>query len=108
VVQLKLKLADFTLITRRTTLPEPTDDGQALYRSALALLDRYDLRRPVRLTGVSGQEIRATPPQLSLLTAPPTRSERLNAALDRIADRFGGKAVVPADLAAGGESDEGG
>jgi DNA polymerase IV len=99
VVQLKIKLADFTLVTRRTTLLEATDDGQALYRAALALLDRYDLRRPVRLTGVSGQQLVATSPQLALLAAPRTRSQRLNAALDRIADRFGGQAVVPADLA---------
>jgi len=34
VVQLKLKLADFTLLTRQTTLHEPTDDGQAIYRAA--------------------------------------------------------------------------
>ena len=31
-VQLKLKRADFTLVTRRATLDEPTDDGQVLYR----------------------------------------------------------------------------
>jgi DNA polymerase-4 len=107
VVQLKIKLADFTLVTRRATLPEPSDDGQTLYRAALDLLDRYDLRRPVRLTGVSGQEIRMTSPQLALLPAPPTRSERLNAALDRIADRYGGHAVVPADLAAAPDPDDG-
>ena len=38
--QLKLKLADFTLLTRQTTLHEPTDDGQAIYRAASALLVR--------------------------------------------------------------------
>jgi DNA polymerase-4 len=106
VVQLKLKLSDFTLVTRRTTLPEPTDDGQALYRAALVLLDRYDLRRPVRLTGVSGQQLRLTSPQLDLMAPPPTRSERLNAALDRITDRFGGQAIVPADLAGASDPDE--
>ena len=31
-VQLKLKRADFTLVTRRATLDEATDDGQVLYR----------------------------------------------------------------------------
>jgi DNA polymerase-4 len=107
VIQLKIKLADFTLVTRRVTLPEPTDDGQTLYRSALALLEHYDLRRPVRLTGVSAQDLSATPAQLSLLAAPPTRSQRLNAALDRIADRFGGGAVVPADLAGDDDPDGG-
>jgi DNA polymerase-4 len=103
VVQLKIKLADFTLVTRRATLDEPTDDGQALYREALALLERYHLPRPVRLTGVSGQELVSASAQLSLLPPPPTRADRLNAALDQIADRFGRQAVLPADLAARGD-----
>ena len=38
VVQLKLKFADFTLITRRATLDQATDDGQTLYRAAAELL----------------------------------------------------------------------
>ena len=57
VAQLKIKLADFTLMTRRTTLGEPTDDGQALYRAAAALLERVPLPLRVRLTGVSAQQI---------------------------------------------------
>jgi DNA polymerase-4 len=106
VVQLKIKLADFTLITRRATLPDPTDDGQTLYRIAQDLLARTDVRRPVRLTGVSAQDLSAAAAQLSLLPAPPTRSQRLNAALDRIADRFGGRAVIPADLTRDDAADE--
>jgi len=45
VVQLKLKLADFTLLTRQTTLHEPTDDGQAIYRAASTLLLAEKLNR---------------------------------------------------------------
>ena len=100
VLQLKLKLADFTLVTRRTTLPEPTDDGQTLYRAALALLGRFDLRQRVRLTGVSAQELPLPAAQLPLLAEAPTRTDRLNAALDRIAEKFGGAAVLPADVTA--------
>jgi DNA polymerase-4 len=100
VIQLKLKLSDFTLVTRRTTLPEPTDDGQTLYRAAATLLERHDLRQRVRLTGVSAQELLAPAAQLPLLAETPTRTDRLNAALDRIADKFGGTAVLPADVAA--------
>jgi len=98
VVQLKLKLADFTLLTRRTTLPEPTDDGQTIYRAAALLLARTPLARRVRLTGVSAQELLAADAQLGLFVPAPTRATRLNAALDRIADRFGGAAVTTADL----------
>jgi DNA polymerase-4 len=99
VVQLKLKLSDFTLLTRQSTLDEPSDDGQALYRAALALLDRTPLTNGVRLTGVSGQELVAPAPQLALFTPQASRADRLNAALDRIADKYGGDAVVPADIA---------
>ena len=105
VVQLKLKLADFTLVTRRTTLPEPSDDGQTLYRAALALLARYDLRQRVRLTGVSAQELLAPGAQLALIAPAPSRADRLNAALDRIADKFGSGAVLPADVAAASDDD---
>jgi DNA polymerase-4 len=105
VVQLKIKLADFTLVTRRTTLPEPSDDGQTLYRTALELLARYDLRQRVRLTGVSAQELVEPGAQLDLIADAPTRTDRLNAALDRIAEKFGGGAVLPADVAAASEEE---
>jgi DNA polymerase-4 len=36
---------------------------------------------------------------MGLFAAPPSRATRLNAALDRIADRFGGTAVSTADVA---------
>ncbi|QSQ27912.1 DNA polymerase IV [Pyxidicoccus parkwayensis] len=98
VVQLKLKFADFTLITRRTTLREATDDGQTLYRTALELLERSHEGKPIRLTGVSVQ-LDEVPPQLGLFPAAPPRTAKLNAALDKIAERFGSKAITTADIA---------
>jgi DNA polymerase-4 len=100
VVQLKLKLSDFSLLTRQTTLPQPSDDGQTIYRAAAELLDRLEVAQRVRLTGVSAHAIVVQDVQLPLFAEPPSRSERLNAALDRIADRFGRAAVVTADVAA--------
>jgi DNA polymerase-4 len=107
VVTLKVKYADFTALTRRTTLERATDDDHAIVGAARALLDRVDLARPVRLTGisVSGFAGEAERGQLDLFgpgpAAPPEDGRRraLNAALDRIADRFGDGAVLPADLA---------
>jgi DNA polymerase-4 len=97
VVQLKLKLADFTLLTRRTTLHEATDDGQALYRAASALLSAERLAQKVRLTGVSAQSLLSHGGQLSLFDSD-RRVVRLNAALDRIHDKFGPAALTTADL----------
>jgi len=105
VVQLKIKLSDFKLVTRRTTLAEPTDDGQTLYRAAITLLERVELPQRVRLTGVSAQELVAPEAQSELFAPSPTRTQKLNSALDRIADRFGSSAIVTADVAGAGEDD---
>jgi len=110
VVTLKVKFADFTLVTRRTTLERPTDDDRAIYGAARALLARVDLARAIRLTGISvsgfaGERERG---QLDLFggAAPDAaaageedKRRALNAAVDRLADRFGEGAVLPADLA---------
>lgn len=101
VVQLTVKYGDFTQLTRQVTLAAPTDDHQALYREAVALLAKVDLRRTVRLTGVSAQQFAAAgTSQLGLFEEPagPSKADKLNQALDLIAKRFGGAAVVPADL----------
>jgi DNA polymerase IV len=107
VVTLKVKYADFTLVTRRVTLAHATDDDRAIYEAARGQLDRVDADRPVRLTGlsVSGFSGEAERSQLDLFAAPATAPEgaskrrALNAALDRLADRFGERAVTRADLA---------
>ena len=99
VVQLKLKLTDFTLVTRRMTLEHATDDGQALYRTALKLLERSAPAQSVRLCGVSAQELVGDKAQLGLFEEGPRREERLNAAMDAIQSRFGERSILPADLA---------
>ncbi len=98
-VQLKVKFSDFRLVTRRTTLEAPTDDGQTLYRTACELLERLAPGTPVRLTGVAGQELTTEQGQLGLFAASTRPAARLNAALDRLTDKFGSGAVTTADLA---------
>ena len=57
------------------------------------------MSRPVRLTGVSAQELDGgEDAQLALFGDAPRRSEALNRALDAIAVRFGGGAIAPADV----------
>ena len=101
VVQLKIKTNDFAVTTRRATLPATTDDGQTLYRVAMELFARTPPRLPVRLTGVSLQDLSGES-QPELFPTPPSRAEKLNAALDRITARFGDAAVGTADLPAPG------
>lgn len=106
-VQLKLKLADFTIVTRQATFDVATDDGQALYRAAAALLERHPPAKPVRLTGVSAQSlepVEAT--QISLLPQAPSPRDALNRAMDAINQRFGSKALTTADVAGSDEEDD--
>jgi len=102
-VVLKLKLAGrvragprgFPLLTRRTTLSEASDDGVALDAAARALLRAEPLRGPVRLLGVGVTNlVPAARGQLGLFDAGRGRRERLNRALDALADRYGARAVV--------------
>jgi DNA polymerase-4 len=68
-VTLKIKYANFTSITRSTTLPEPTASALCLYQEAETMLDtRVSLANPVRLIGlsVSGLIYRDDPVQLTI------------------------------------------
>jgi DNA polymerase-4 len=102
-VTLKVKLSRrlgggrFPLLTRSLTLPVATDDGARIGEAARELLSRMDLLEPVRLLGVSVSRLEpAESAQLDLLPADPSepRRDNLNAALDRIRERFGAKALV--------------
>ena len=68
-VQLKLRLSDFTTLTRQRTLSDPTNDQALIERTALALLrEQLSPVRKFRLVGVgvSGLEQRQMAAQLSL------------------------------------------
>jgi len=51
-IAIKVRLDDFTTITRARTLPEPTCDATVVGELALRLLSEYAPARPVRLLGV--------------------------------------------------------
>lgn len=96
-VQLKIKYADFRLVTRRRTLADATSDGRVIgdvardLLSELPIADDRGQRSRVRLCGVSvsGLEDRDGPRQLTLAEPVRARGERLGDALDRIEERFG-------------------
>ena len=94
-VQLKVKLADFRLLTRRATLRDATDDGEQIYRVALELLAGLN-PAPVRLTGVSAEGLEPAA-QLSLFAPVNGKRRALNAVLDSVTQRFGDGVLTTAD-----------
>jgi DNA polymerase-4 len=51
-IGIKVRLDDFTTVTRAHTVPEPTCDPALVSEVALRLLGQYAPARPVRLLGV--------------------------------------------------------
>jgi DNA polymerase-4 len=94
-VRLKLKRADFRILTRQCVLPEPTDVGATLLAYAVRLLAAIDDRGPFRLVGVTAYDLSAVvaEPQLELVASGRGRARRLEVALDGIAERFGSGSV---------------
>jgi DNA polymerase IV len=96
-VKLKIRWPDFTTPTRQLTLPQPTDEAEAIAEAALGLFRQIWTRgQAVRLIGVGVSGLGSAPRQLSLWDAPaaPTpaetaRQQRMQSALAAIRDRFG-------------------
>ena len=102
-VTLKVKYADFVLITRSMTLDHPTDDGFEIYDSASGLVEKTAIgKRPVRLLGVSISHLTSPGAEKQLLffsdEGGSGRKQELNKAMDSIHERFGDKGIKPARL----------
>jgi DNA polymerase-4 len=95
-VAVKVKYADFSLCTRRVTLPEPVQDTDGIHRAAIDLLARMPLQgRRVRLTGVSVSGIsEGAPPPALFPDAGAERRRKVEEVAARIADRFGDEGAV--------------
>jgi len=88
----------YPLVTRSQSLETAIDDGAAIGRTAISLLDRISVPERARLAGIQVHQLEGEDPmQLALFNArheTSSRSERLNRALDEVARRFGENAVM--------------
>jgi DNA polymerase IV len=96
-VTVKIRDASFHTITRQRTLPEPTDLGDPIWRTAL------DLARPevrgikVRLLGISASGL-GDRDQLALFSDEDPRRRKAVEAADALRRRYGERAVTRARL----------
>ena len=96
-VQLKVRFADFSTITRSQTLPEPTDITEELWQAASDLFcQRLPAGHlPVRLIGVGVSGFNESGLRQKLLFDQEQRQKHvdLDAVTDQIRERFGSSAV---------------
>ena len=94
VLVLKLRRTDFRILTRRRTLPEPTQTARTMFAHARELLAR-EIGIPYRLIGVGLAEL-VEPGDLpaDLFGSSETRALKTERAVDTLRDRFGAAAVT--------------
>ena len=92
-VSLKIRFGKFQTISRSTTLPAATDATGELWEAARGLFEQWSFQ-PVRLIGVTAERLTRGRGQMDLFADPEhDRRRRLDAAADRINQRFGKRAI---------------
>jgi DNA polymerase-4 len=94
-VTLKLRHQDFRLVSRRQSLPRPSDSTQEIYQAARQLLLAYAPPGPFRLIGVAVSSLEpAGGGQAGLFDQQDqAKGQALSRAEDLVRDRFGEKAL---------------
>jgi len=94
VVTLKLKTADFRTVTRRRTLPAPTQTAKALFTATRELLADELRGAAYRLIGAGLSDLVDAAEGLDLFADGERRARKNETAVDALKARFGAQAVV--------------
>ena len=94
-VTLKLKTAEFRIVTRSQTLPDPTQLAERIFQAARSLLKREADGRLYRLIGVGASELGdpADADPIDLADPASGRRKRVEQAIDRVREKLGPKAI---------------
>jgi len=99
-VVLRLRFDDFTRVTRSLTMPRATDQSETILDTARTLLAAavpLIEERGITLVGISLTNLENADP-LQLMLTEDWRPHALDAALDRVRDRYGSTAITRAVL----------
>jgi DNA polymerase-4 len=100
-VSVKIRNSAFETITRQRTLPQPTDMGDVIWHTAVALARREVRGQRIRLLGVAASGL-AEERQMAMFegsgSVADDRRRRLTEATDEVRRKFGSKAIRKARL----------
>ena len=93
VIKVKVRLSDFTTISRQATLSEVTDITDLMRRTALELFDKIEVKQSLRLIGFGVTKFSEPSKQQNLFSFDETpkleKSSNLDQAIDRIRQQLG-------------------
>jgi len=94
-VTLKIRYSDFETVNRSSTAKESTNLDDAIFQSAVRLLDKTlgNRFKPVRLIGLEVSHFTGRETQLSFFDAEAKRLEQLDRAIDQVRDKYGFDAI---------------
>jgi DNA polymerase-4 len=93
-VRIKLRWPDFTSLTRQLSLPQPADQDDEIYRTALGLLTKVRSKgKAVRLIGVGVSGFRHPFRQLGLWDGDSEKRRKLQDVVDELQEKFGKKVI---------------
>jgi len=92
-VRVKLKTAEFHILTRQATLLKPTASAGPLFEAAMSLLPSFPLDEPIRLIGITGFDLKGAgggiQGDLFAAQTDDARTRDLDKAVDEVHERFG-------------------
>ncbi|MDP4159316.1 MAG: DNA polymerase IV [Bacillota bacterium] len=98
-ITLKVRYDDFRTISRSRTLSRPTNLDNVIYHEACHLLREVSLKQPLRLIGVTLNNLTdRIEDQLSLFEEPQRDHDSLTKVLDFVKERYGEKSITRARL----------
>jgi DNA polymerase-4 len=102
-IVIKIKNADFKMVTRRTTIAVPTQSSETIYKHAAQLIDDFKITQKIRLIGVgtTGFSAVTASAQMGLFDQqekPNDNWEKVDKALDSISQKFGKDVIGRASI----------
>jgi DNA polymerase-4 len=98
-ISIRVRYADFSVVTRSRTIGEATNVGRRVYDEAASLFDDLDRGgRLVRLVGVKVDQLVPAEEAGAGLWDPDEEWREAEQTIDRVASRFGDLAIAPASL----------
>jgi DNA polymerase-4 len=97
-ITLKARYPDFKTLSRSSTLPQATDVDDLIYHEASTLLRGLSLNQPLRLIGITLNNLTDQAEQLTLFAEPQKDMENLTKVIDQVNEKYGRNSITRARL----------